>query len=57
MPNMLFNYLSAKYVDLKLKLGNKRMDDLEIEKTLDEVLVLFRYIQGIHPLLYLLNSS
>ncbi|CAG8479330.1 4133_t:CDS:10 [Rhizophagus irregularis] len=38
--------LIAKYVDLKLKLGNKRMDDLEIEKTLDEVLVLFRYIQG-----------
>ncbi|CAG8559228.1 15498_t:CDS:10 [Funneliformis caledonium] len=38
--------LIAKYVDLKLKLGNKRMDDSEIEKTLDEVLVLFRYIQG-----------
>ncbi|CAG8463683.1 233_t:CDS:10 [Dentiscutata erythropus] len=38
--------LIAKYVDQTLRLGNKSMDDTDIEKTLNEVLVLFRYIQG-----------
>ncbi|CAG8782449.1 12692_t:CDS:10, partial [Racocetra persica] len=38
--------LIAKYVDQTLRLGNKSMDDTDIERTLNEVLVLFRYIQG-----------
>ncbi|CAG8676484.1 14720_t:CDS:10 [Acaulospora morrowiae] len=38
--------LIAKYIDRKLKIGNKKMSDKEIEKTLNSALVLFRYIQG-----------
>ncbi|CAJ0646551.1 12347_t:CDS:10 [Entrophospora sp. SA101] len=38
--------LIAKYVDQKLRQGNKSMNDTEMEHMLNEVLVLFRYIQG-----------
>ncbi|KAF9366738.1 Cullin-4 [Mortierella sp. NVP85] len=38
--------LVAKYLDLRLRSGNKELSDEEMESTLDRVLVLFRYIQG-----------
>jgi len=38
--------LIAKYIDSKLKSGNKGTSDEEIEITLDKALVLFRYIVG-----------
>ncbi|KAG6423595.1 hypothetical protein SASPL_113996 [Salvia splendens] len=38
--------LIAKFVDEKLRAGNKGTSEEELEGTLDKVLVLFRYIQG-----------
>jgi cullin-4 len=38
--------LIAKFVDAKLRAGNKSIGDDEMEGTLDAVLTLFRYIQG-----------
>ncbi|KAF9580330.1 Cullin-4A, partial [Lunasporangiospora selenospora] len=38
--------LVAKYIDLRLRSGNKELSDEELESTLDRVLILFRYIQG-----------
>eukprot|EP00245_Coleochaete_scutata_P015265 TRINITY_DN6730_c1_g2_i1.p1 TRINITY_DN6730_c1_g2~~TRINITY_DN6730_c1_g2_i1.p1 ORF type:complete len:826 (+),score=198.29 TRINITY_DN6730_c1_g2_i1:104-2581(+) len=38
--------LIAKYIDAKLRAGNKGTSEEELEGTLDKVLVLFRYIQG-----------
>ncbi|KAG0300704.1 Cullin-4, partial [Dissophora globulifera] len=38
--------LVAKYLDLRLRSGNKELSDEELESTLDRVLILFRYIQG-----------
>ncbi|OQS06850.1 Cullin family protein [Thraustotheca clavata] len=38
--------LIAKFVDAKLKTGNKDGSEREIEALLDRVMVLFRYIQG-----------
>ncbi|ORZ12473.1 ubiquitin-protein ligase, cullin 4 [Lobosporangium transversale] len=38
--------LVAKYLDLRLRSGNKDLTDEELESTLDRVLILFRYIQG-----------
>eukprot|EP00270_Netrium_digitus_P009725 TRINITY_DN2975_c0_g1_i1.p1 TRINITY_DN2975_c0_g1~~TRINITY_DN2975_c0_g1_i1.p1 ORF type:complete len:809 (+),score=234.88 TRINITY_DN2975_c0_g1_i1:93-2429(+) len=38
--------LIAKYIDGKLKAGNKGTSEEELESTLDKVLVLFRFIQG-----------
>ena len=43
----------AKFVDLQLRSGNKEWTDEELEKLLDKVLVLFRYIHGVfHSKLY-----
>lgn len=36
----------AKFIDQKMKLGNKAMSDEELDKLFDEVLRLFRYCQG-----------
>ncbi|KAH8276515.1 hypothetical protein KR026_006740 [Drosophila bipectinata] len=36
----------AKYVDMKLRSGNKGTTDEELEKTLDKIMVLFRFIHG-----------
>jgi cullin-4 len=36
----------AKYVDVQLRSGNKEWSDEELERLLDRVLVLFRYIHG-----------
>ena len=38
--------LVAKFLDAKLKAGNKGASDEELESTMDQALVLFRYIQG-----------
>ncbi len=37
---------AAKYVDAQLKSGNKEWSDEELDKLLDKVMVLFRYIHG-----------
>ena len=37
---------SAKYVDIQLRSGNKEWSDEELDKLLDRVMVLFRYIHG-----------
>lgn len=36
----------AKFIDQKMKLGNKAMSDEELDKVFDQVLRLFRYCQG-----------
>lgn len=42
--------LIAKFLDEKLRAGNKGTSEEELEGTLDKVLVLFRFIQvTIHP--------
>lgn len=38
--------LIAKYVDIQLRSGNKEWSDEELDKLLDRVMVLFRYIHG-----------
>lgn len=38
--------LIAKYIDAKLRAGNKGQTEEELEQVLDKVMVLFRYIQG-----------
>ena len=38
--------LIAKFIDAKLRAGNKSSNDEEMEGTLDVVLTLFRYIQA-----------
>ena len=37
---------AARYVDSQLKSGNKEWSDEELDKLLDRVMVLFRYIHG-----------
>lgn len=38
--------LVAKFVDMKLRTGNKGGSEAEVENLLDRVMVIFRYIQG-----------
>ncbi|BGP18529.1 hypothetical protein JCM10213_002958 [Rhodosporidiobolus nylandii] len=38
--------MMAKYLDAKLRSGNKSMSDAELESTLNDVLYLFRFTQG-----------
>ena len=38
--------LVAKFVDSQLRSGNKEWTDEEMEKLLDRVLILFRFIHG-----------
>lgn len=38
--------LIAKYVDLKLRAGNKESTEEELEQILDKIMVLFRFIHG-----------
>ncbi|CAK9293703.1 unnamed protein product [Gordionus sp. m RMFG-2023] len=38
--------LIAKYVDLKLRAGNKESTEDELEKILDKIMVIFRFIHG-----------
>lgn len=47
MLNFLFlNTLLAKYVDSKLRAGNKEATDEELEKMLDKIMIIFRFIYG-----------
>lgn len=41
-----FCYLLAKYVDMKLRAGNKEATEEELEQILDKIMVLFRFIHG-----------
>ena len=36
----------AKFLDARLRSGNKGMDDAELERSLDDVLAMFKYTQG-----------
>jgi len=38
--------LTAKFVDSKLRAGNKEATEEELEKLLDRIMVLFRFIHG-----------
>jgi cullin 4 len=38
--------ISAKFVDSKLRAGNKEATEEELEKLLDKIMVLFRFIHG-----------
>lgn len=38
----------AKYVDSKLRAGNKEATDEELEKMLDKIMIIFRFIYGEH---------
>lgn len=38
--------MMAKYLDGKLRTGNRGMDDADVEQTLNDVLFLFRFTQG-----------
>ncbi|EGG05009.1 uncharacterized protein MELLADRAFT_44021 [Melampsora larici-populina 98AG31] len=38
--------LIAKYLDQKLRQGNRNMTDIELDQCLNQVLILFRYTQG-----------
>ncbi|GAA5869095.1 hypothetical protein JCM8547_008696 [Rhodosporidiobolus lusitaniae] len=38
--------MMAKYLDAKLRSGNRSMDDAQLEATLNDVLYLFRFTQG-----------
>lgn len=40
-------YFSAKHVDSKLRAGNKEATDEELEKMLDKIMIIFRFIYGI----------
>lgn len=42
----MFLLNAAKYIDAQLKSGNKEWSDEELDKLLDRVMVLFRYIHG-----------
>lgn len=37
---------AAKYVDNKLRAGNKEATEEELERLLDKIMVLFRFIHG-----------
>uniref|UniRef100_A0A1A9Z5I4 Cullin-4A n=1 Tax=Glossina pallidipes TaxID=7398 RepID=A0A1A9Z5I4_GLOPL len=39
-------YFLAKYVDMKLRAGNKEATEEELEQILDKIMVLFRFIHG-----------
>ena len=37
---------SAKYVDSKLRAGNKEATEEELERILDKIMIIFRFIHG-----------
>lgn len=43
---LFLNALLAKYVDSKLRAGNKEATDEELEKMLDKIMIIFRFIYG-----------
>lgn len=42
----MISSLTAKHVDSKLRAGNKEATDEELERMLDKVMILFRFIHG-----------
>lgn len=42
----VLTYISAKFVDSKLRAGNKEASEEELERLLDKIMVLFRFIHG-----------
>ncbi|PKU36169.1 hypothetical protein llap_13526 [Limosa lapponica baueri] len=42
----LFSRVKAKYVDSKLRAGNKEATDEELERILDKIMIIFRFIHG-----------
>lgn len=49
LTNVIVNFLflfKAKFVDSKLRAGNKEATEEELEKLLDKIMVLFRFIHG-----------
>lgn len=42
----LFYFFIAKYVDSKLRAGNKEATDEELERILDKIMIIFRFIHG-----------
>ena len=44
--NIILTFPTAKYVDTQLKSGNKEWSDEQLDRQLDKVMVLFRYIHG-----------
>lgn len=42
----IFFIISAKFVDCKLRAGNKEATEEELERLLDKIMVLFRFIHG-----------
>lgn len=45
VSNSLFSF-AAKHVDSKLRAGNKEATDEELEKMLDKIMIIFRFIYG-----------
>lgn len=39
-------FSTAKHVDSKLRAGNKEATDEELEKMLDKIMIIFRFIYG-----------
>lgn len=48
--------LTAKHVDSKLRAGNKEATDEELERILDKIMILFRFIHGERGSRHLLTS-
>lgn len=47
MNNIFYKYtFTAKHVDSKLRAGNKEATDEELEKMLDKIMIIFRFIYG-----------
>lgn len=44
--NVFFVIVSAKYVDSKLRAGNKEATEEELERILDKIMIIFRFIHG-----------
>ena len=44
--SMYHSISAAKYVDIQLRSGNKEWTDEEMERLMDKVMVLFRFING-----------
>lgn len=43
---LFFFCLSAKFIDSKLRMGNKELGEEELEAVLDDAIVMFRFIHG-----------
>lgn len=43
---LFFSFCAAKYVDSKLRAGNKEATEEELERILDKIMIIFRFIHG-----------